>query len=148
MRKENEGSGETLKCFSTEKREHKHKVNQFYTAPTAIRALARQGNEHVEKHDLSSLKVLGTVGEPINEEAWHWYDKTVGKGQAPIVDTWWQTETGGIMISPIPYATPTKPTFATLPFIGIQPALMDDEGQEIQGMIIFVLCGKQGIEGL
>ena len=111
----------------------KHKVNQFYTAPTAIRALARQGNEHVEKYDLSSLKVLGTVGEPINEEAWHWYDKTVGKGQAPIVDTWWQTETGGIMISPIPYATPTKPTFATLPFIGIQPALMDDEGQEIQG---------------
>lgn len=111
----------------------KHKVNQFYTAPTAIRALARQGNEHVEKHDLSSLKVLGTVGEPINEEAWHWYDKTVGKGKSPIVDTWWQTETGGIMISPIPYCTPTKPTFATLPFIGIQPALMDDEGKEIQG---------------
>jgi acetyl-CoA synthetase len=111
----------------------KHQVNQFYTAPTAIRALAKEGNEHVEKYNLSSLKVLGTVGEPINEEAWHWYDKVVGKGTSPIVDTWWQTETGGILISPIPYSTPTKPTFATLPFIGIQPALMDTEGNEIHG---------------
>ncbi len=111
----------------------KHKVNQFYTAPTAIRALAKEGVEHLEKHDLSSLKVLGTVGEPINEEAWHWYDDNVGKKKAPIVDTWWQTETGGIMITPIAFATPTKPTYATLPFIGIQPALMDENAQEIKG---------------
>ncbi len=111
----------------------KHKVNQFYTAPTAIRALAKESLEYVEKHDLSSLKVLGSVGEPINEEAWHWYNNNIGRNQCPIVDTWWQTETGGIMISPIPYVTPTTPTFATLPFIGIQPALMDDEGQEIRG---------------
>ena len=111
----------------------KHKVNQFYTAPTAIRALAKEGVDHLEKHDLSSLKVLGTVGEPINEEAWHWYDDNVGKKKAPIVDTWWQTETGEIMITPIAFATPTKPTYATLPFIGIQPALMDEHGQEIKG---------------
>lgn len=111
----------------------KHKVNQFYTAPTAIRALAKEGVEHLDHHDLSSLKVLGTVGEPINEEAWHWYDDNVGKKKAPIVDTWWQTETGGIMISPIAFATPTKPTYATLPFIGIQPALMDENGKEIKG---------------
>jgi len=111
----------------------KHKVNQFYTAPTAIRALAKEGVEHLEKHDLSSLKVLGTVGEPINEEAWHWYDDNVGKKKSPIVDTWWQTETGGIMITPIAFATPTKPTYATLPFIGVQPALMDEQGQEIKG---------------
>ncbi len=111
----------------------KHKVNQFYTAPTAIRALAKEGVEHLEKYDLSSIKVLGTVGEPINEEAWHWYDDNVGKRKAPIVDTWWQTETGGIMITPIPFSTPTKPTYATLPFLGIQPALMDKDGNEIQG---------------
>ncbi|GAA4883417.1 acetate--CoA ligase [Flaviramulus aquimarinus] len=111
----------------------KHKVNQFYTAPTAIRALAKQGTELVEKYDLSSLKVLGSVGEPINEEAWHWYNDNIGKKQSPIVDTWWQTETGGIMVSPIPFVTPTKPTYATLPFIGIQPALMDENGQELKG---------------
>ncbi|GAA4243982.1 acetate--CoA ligase [Winogradskyella damuponensis] len=111
----------------------KHKVTQFYTAPTAIRALAKQGAEFVEKYDLSSLKVLGSVGEPINEEAWHWYDENVGKKKSPIVDTWWQTETGGIMITPIPFSTPTKPTYATLPFIGIQPALMDENGEEIKG---------------
>ncbi|HEA21870.1 MAG TPA: acetate--CoA ligase [Pricia antarctica] len=111
----------------------KHKITQFYTAPTAIRALAKEGVEHVEKYDLSSLKVLGTVGEPINEEAWHWYDDNIGKKKSPIVDTWWQTETGGIMITPIPFCTPTKPTYATLPFIGIQPALMDENGKEIQG---------------
>ncbi|NNK40769.1 MAG: acetate--CoA ligase [Winogradskyella sp.] len=109
----------------------KHKVNQFYTAPTAIRALAKQGTEHLEKYDLSSLKVLGSVGEPINEEAWHWYNDNVGRKKCPIVDTWWQTETGGIMITPIPFSTPTKPTYATLPFIGIQPTLMNDEGEEI-----------------
>ncbi|SHH63178.1 acetate--CoA ligase [Winogradskyella jejuensis] len=111
----------------------KHKVTQFYTAPTAIRALAKQGSELVEKYDLSSLKVLGSVGEPINEEAWHWYNENVGKKKSPIVDTWWQTETGGIMITPIPFSTPTKPTYATLPFIGIQPALMDENGKEIKG---------------
>jgi len=111
----------------------KHKVNQFYTAPTAIRALAKEGLSHVESNDLSSLKILGTVGEPINEEAWHWYDDNIGKRKSPIVDTWWQTETGGIMITPIPYSTPTKPTYATLPFIGIQPALMDTEGSEVKG---------------
>ena len=111
----------------------KHKVNQFYTAPTAIRALAKEGIEHLEKHDLSSIRVLGTVGEPINEEAWHWYDDNVGKKKSPIVDTWWQTETGGIMITPIAFATPTKPTYATLPFIGVQPALMDEHGGEIKG---------------
>lgn len=111
----------------------KHKVTQFYTAPTAIRALAKEGVEHIDDYDLSSLKVLGTVGEPINEEAWHWYDDNIGKKKSPIVDTWWQTETGGVMISPIPFATPTKPTYATLPFPGIQPALMDENGSEING---------------
>ena len=111
----------------------KHKINQFYTAPTAIRALAKQGTELVEKYDLSSLKVLGSVGEPINEEAWHWYNDNVGKKKSPIVDTWWQTETGGIMITPIPFVTPTKPTYATLPFIGIQPTLMDENGDELKG---------------
>lgn len=111
----------------------KHKVNQFYTAPTAIRALAKQGVAYVDNYDLSSIKVLGSVGEPINEEAWHWYDDNIGKKKSPIVDTWWQTETGGIMITPIPYSTPTKPTYATLPFLGIQPALMDENGKEILG---------------
>ena len=111
----------------------KHKVNQFYTAPTAIRALAKETLDFVEKYDLSSLKVLGSVGEPINEEAWHWYNNNVGKKNTPIIDSWWQTETGGIMICPIPYVTPTLPTYATLPMPGIQPALMDDEGNEITG---------------
>ena len=111
----------------------KHKVNQFYTAPTAIRALAKEGVDFVDHHDLSSIKVLGTVGEPINEEAWHWYDDNIGKKKAPIVDTWWQTETGGVMITPIPFSTPTKPTYATLPFLGIQPVLMDENGNEIFG---------------
>ncbi|PJB17370.1 MAG: acetate--CoA ligase [Flavobacteriaceae bacterium CG_4_9_14_3_um_filter_33_16] len=111
----------------------KHKINQFYTAPTAIRALAKQNISFPESQDLSSLKVLGSVGEPINEEAWHWYNDIIGKKKSPIVDTWWQTETGGIMITPIPFVTPTKPTYATLPFIGIQPALMDENGQEIKG---------------
>ncbi|MFC2128007.1 acetate--CoA ligase [Bacteroidota bacterium] len=111
----------------------KHKVTQFYTAPTAIRALAKEKLDFVDKYDLSSLKVLGSVGEPINEEAWHWYNDNVGKKKSPIVDTWWQTETGGIMVSPLPYVTPTIPTYATLPFPGIQPALMDENGEEITG---------------
>lgn len=111
----------------------KHKVTQFYTAPTAIRALAKEGSTYPAKYDLSSLKVLGTVGEPINEEAWHWYDDHIGHNNSPIVDTYFQTENGGIMLTPLPYITPTKPTFATLPFIGIQPALMDENGKEIKG---------------
>ncbi|WP_428742802.1 acetate--CoA ligase [Tenacibaculum sp.] len=111
----------------------KHKINQFYTAPTAIRALAKENLEYVDSHNLSSLKVLGTVGEPINEEAWHWYNDNVGKKKNPIVDTWWQTETGGMMISPLPYITPTKPTYATLPLPGIQLALMDENGKEVKG---------------
>ncbi|MCD5968978.1 acetate--CoA ligase [Riemerella anatipestifer] len=109
----------------------KHKVTQFYTAPTAIRSLAKESSDWVEKHDLSSLRVIGSVGEPINDEAWHWYNDHVGKKKCPIVDTWWQTETGGIMIAPIPFITPTKPTYATLPLPGIQPVLMDDKRNEI-----------------
>lgn len=111
----------------------KHSINQFYTAPTAIRALAKENLDFVDSHNLSSIKVLGTVGEPINEEAWHWYNDNVGKKKSPIVDTWWQTETGGIMISPLPYITPTKPTYATLPLPGIQIALMDENGKEVKG---------------
>ena len=109
----------------------KYKVNQFYTAPTAIRALAKQGIGHFKDCSLKSLKVLGTVGEPINEEAWQWYNLHVGKDSCPIVDTWWQTETGGILISSIPKVIPDKPTFATKPFIGVQPILLDDEGEEL-----------------
>jgi len=110
----------------------KHKVNIFYTAPTAIRALEKAALSYVERHDLSSLKVLGTVGEPINAEAWHWYDKNIGKGKCPIVDTWWQTETGGIMISPLAGITSLKPTYATLPIPGVRPELMDDSGALIE----------------
>jgi acetyl-CoA synthetase len=110
----------------------KHKVNQFYTAPTAIRALMGQGTEYVSKCDLSSLKVLGTVGEPINPEAWNWYNDNVGKGRCPIVDTWWQTETGGHLLTPLPGAIATKPGSATLPFFGIEPAVLEPEsGKEI-----------------
>ena len=107
-------------------------VNQFYTAPTAIRALAKQGSSFLKNCDLSSLKVLGTVGEPINDEAWQWYNKYVGRNNCPIVDTWWQTETGGILISSIPKVIPDKPTFATKPFIGIQPILLDEKGDELK----------------
>ena len=109
----------------------KHKVNQFYTAPTAIRALAKHPLSFVNAYDLSNLKVLGTVGEPINEEAWHWYNDNIGKKKCPIVDTWWQTETGGMMISSLANVTKDKPTFATLPLPGIQPVLLNTEGQEI-----------------
>jgi len=111
----------------------KHKVNQFYTAPTAIRALMAKGDEWPAKYDLSALKILGSVGEPINQEAWHWYDKHIGKGKAPIVDTWWQTETGGIMITPLPGITDTKPTYASYPLPGIQPVLVDADGNELEG---------------
>ena len=109
----------------------KYKVNQFYTAPTAIRALQSFGDKFLEKSDLSSLKVIGSVGEPINEEAWNWYNEKVGKNRCPIVDTWWQTETGGIMISPLPNIIDCKPTYATLPLPGIQPVLLDNNGNEI-----------------
>ena len=111
----------------------KHKVNQFYTAPTAIRAIMAKGNEFVEKHDLSSLRLLGTVGEPINPEAWKWYHEKVGNGNCPIVDTWWQTETGGIMITPLPGAWGTKPGSATLPYFGVLPAVLDEQGNELEG---------------
>ncbi len=111
----------------------KHQVNQFYTAPTAIRALQAYGTEPIEGNDLSSLKVLGSVGEPINEEAWHWYHTHIGKGKCPIVDTWWQTETGGIMVSPLAGITPTKPAYATLPLPGIQLTIVDADGKELTG---------------
>ncbi len=111
----------------------KHKVNQFYTAPTAIRALMAEGDEYVDKYDLSSLKVIGSVGEPINLEAWEWYNEKVGKGNAPIIDTWWQTETGGMMITPLPGITDTKPCFASYPLPGILPVLLDAEGNELEG---------------
>ncbi|CAK7024147.1 acetate--CoA ligase [Petrimonas sulfuriphila] len=110
----------------------KHRVNQFYTAPTAIRSLAREKIEYIQEFRLDSLKVIGSVGEPINEEAWHWYNDHVGNKRCPLVDTWWQTETGGILISPIPFVTPTKPTYASLPFPGIQPVLMDELRNEIE----------------
>ncbi|KAB7647761.1 acetate--CoA ligase [Polymorphobacter fuscus] len=124
----------------------KHRVNIFYTAPTALRAVMRDGDAPVLKHDLSSLRLLGTVGEPINPEAWNWYDRVVGKGKLPIVDTWWQTETGGALITPLPGATPTKPGSATLPFYGVQPALVDAEGtiipradgEEISGNLVLL----------
>jgi acetyl-CoA synthetase len=111
----------------------KYKVTQFYTAPTAIRALMKEGVEPVKKTSRKSLKLLGTVGEPINPEAWNWYNTNVGDGRCPIVDTWWQTETGGILITPLPGATPTKPGSATLPFFGVEPAIVDEKGNELKG---------------
>ena len=111
----------------------KHQVNQFYTAPTAIRALQAYGLEPVQPYKLDSLCVIGTVGEPINAEAWHWYHDHIGKGRCPVVDTWWQTETGGIMISPIAGITPTKPSYATLPLPGIQLVILDNDGKELKG---------------
>ncbi|MDG1377073.1 MAG: acetate--CoA ligase [Yoonia sp.] len=127
----------------------KHKVNQFYTAPTALRALMGQGNSFVEKHDLSDLRILGTVGEPINPEAWNWYNDVVGKGKCPIVDTWWQTETGGHLLTPLPGATATKPGSATLPFFGIQPVVLEPTtGEEIHGNgVEGVLCIKDSWPG-
>ncbi len=111
----------------------KYKVNQFYTAPTAIRAIMREGDDPVTKRDLSSLRLLGTVGEPINPEAWMWYHRVVGKEKCPIVDTWWQTETGGILITPLPGATPTKPGSATLPFFGVKPVILDEQNNRLEG---------------
>jgi acetyl-CoA synthetase len=109
----------------------RHKVNIFYTAPTALRAIMRDGDELPAQHDLSSLRLLGTVGEPINPEAWSWYHRVIGKGQLPIVDTWWQTETGGALITPLPGAMAMKPGSATLPFYGVEPALVEAEGAPI-----------------
>jgi len=126
----------------------KYKVNQFYTAPTAIRALIRQGPEFVDKHDLSSLKVLGSVGEPINPEVWAWYRDHVGKGATPVVDTWWQTETGGIMITPLPGATPLKPGSASRPFFGVEPAILDDDGKEVAPGEAGKLCIKSAWPGI
>ncbi len=111
----------------------KHNINIFYTAPTALRALMREGNDWVTKQDLSSLRLLGTVGEPIKEPEWNWYRNIIGKEKCPIVDTWWQTETGGIMITPLPGATPIKPGSATFPFFGVEPVLLTEEGKEIEG---------------
>jgi|TARA_B110000263_G_C15308558_1_gene511797 acetyl-CoA synthetase len=125
----------------------KHKVNIFYTAPTAIRAIARMGDHHVSKRKLDSLKLLGTVGEPINPEAWLWYYNVIGKGKLPIVDTWWQTETGGILISPLPGATKLKPGSATKPLFGIEPLLVDNEGNELEGATSGNLCIKSSWPG-
>jgi len=127
----------------------KHKVNQFYTAPTAIRALMGQGTSFVEKHDLSDLRILGTVGEPINPEAWNWYNDVVGKGKCPIVDTWWQTETGGHLMTPLPGATATKPGSCTLPFFGVQPVVLEPTtGEELHDNgIEGVLCIKDSWPG-
>ncbi len=121
----------------------KWKVNSFYTAPTAIRMLMGQGDEFVNKTDRSSLRVLGSVGEPINPEAWEWYYNVIGKGQCPIVDTWWQTETGGHLITPFPGATPLKPGSATLPFFGVEPCIVDDKGNELEGATEGALCIKR-----
>tara|TARA_Y100000994_G_scaffold249398_1_gene260853 strand:- start:7174 stop:9102 length:1929 start_codon:yes stop_codon:yes gene_type:complete len=125
----------------------KHKVNIFYTAPTAIRAIARMGDHHVSKRKLDSLKLLGTVGEPINPEAWLWYYNVIGKGKLPIVDTWWQTETGGMLISPLPGATKLKPGSATKPLFGIEPLLVDNEGKELEGATSGNLCIKSSWPG-
>ena len=111
----------------------KHKVNVIYTAPTALRALMKEGDSWPARHDLSSLRILGTVGEPIKSPEWHWYYRVIGKERCPIVDTWWQTETGGILISPLPGATRTKPGSATLPFFGVQPCVVDEQGNELTG---------------
>lgn len=121
----------------------KWKVNQFYTAPTAIRMLMGQGDEFVEKTDRSSLRILGSVGEPINPEAWEWYYNVIGNGKCPIVDTWWQTETGGHLITPFPGATALKPGSASLPFFGVEPCLVDDKGNEIEGAAEGALCIKR-----
>ena len=125
----------------------KHKVNIFYTAPTAIRALMREGNDYVNKTNRSSLKLMGTVGEPINPEAWKWYFEVPGNSKCPIVDTWWQTETGGILISPQTGATKLKPGSATIPFYGIEPCIVDKEGNELQGECEGMLCMKRSWPG-
>jgi acetyl-CoA synthetase len=125
----------------------KYKVNIFYTAPTAIRAIAKEGDTWVDRYDISSLQILGTVGEPINPEAWNWYYNKIGRGECPIVDTYWQTETGGILITPIPGAIDIKPGMATVPFFGVQPVIVDDEGKELEGVCEGNLCIKTSWPG-
>jgi|TARA_B110000196_G_scaffold272003_2_gene247710 acetyl-CoA synthetase len=125
----------------------KHKVNIYYTAPTAIRALMREGDEPVKKTSRQSIRLLGTVGEPINPEAWHWYHEVVGDGRCPIVDTWWQTETGGILLTPLPGATMLKPGSATKPFFGIEPIIVDNEGNILEGACEGILCIKDSWPG-
>ena len=126
----------------------KHKINIFYTAPTALRALMREGDEHVKKRDRSSLRLLGTVGEPINPEAWLWYHRVVGDSRLPSVDTWWQTETGGIMITPLPGATALKPGSATQPFFGVRPVIVDNDGNRLEGEARGNLCMEAPWPGL
>jgi len=127
----------------------KYKINIFYTAPTAIRAIAKEGNQYVEGIDLSSLRILGTVGEPINPEAWNWYYNVIGKARCPIVDTWWQTETGGILITPLPGAIDIKPGMATVPYPGVWPVLLDDEGKELEETVASgALCMKKPWPGI
>jgi acetyl-CoA synthetase len=126
----------------------KHKVTIFYTAPTALRSLMREGEALPNKRKLTSLRLLGTVGEPINPEAWLWYHRVIGKERCPIVDTWWQTETGGILITPLPGAIPLKPGSATLPFFGVVPVLVDEKGQEIKGADSGRLCIKEPWPGI
>jgi acetyl-CoA synthetase len=125
----------------------KHQVNSFFTAPTAIRALIGMGDEHVTKHSRKSLRILGSVGEPINPEAWEWYHDVVGEGRCPIVDTWWQTETGGIMITPLPGAHALKPGFASFPFFGVEPVLLDEKGNELEGAAEGYLAIKRAWPG-
>ncbi len=125
----------------------KYKVNIFYTAPTAIRAIAKEGDSWVEKHDISSIKCMGSVGEPLNPEAWNWYYNKIGRGECPIVDTWWQTETGGILITPLPGAIDIKPAMATVPFMGVKPLIVDDDGKELQGVCTGNLCIGQSWPG-
>jgi acetyl-CoA synthetase len=126
----------------------KHKINLFYTAPTAIRALMRHGDRWPNEHDLSSLRLLGTVGEPIKEPEWMWYHSVIGSENCPIVDTWWQTETGGILITPLPGAIPTKPGSATLPFFGVEPVILNQEGNELDGAVEGLLAIKSAWPGM
>jgi len=126
----------------------KHGVTVLYTAPTAIRAIAREGDAHVNRRRLTSLRLLGTVGEPINPETWRWYHDVVGKGRCPVVDTWWQTETGGILISPLPGAIPQKPGSATLPFFGVEPVLVDAMGKVLEGVTDGNLCLNRAWPGM
>jgi acetyl-CoA synthetase len=125
----------------------KHNINIFYTAPTAIRAIAKEGDSWVDKHNIKSIKLLGSVGEPLNPEAWNWYYNKIGRGECPIVDTWWQTETGGILITPLPGAIDIKPAMATVPFFGVEPCIVNDEGKELEGVCTGNLCIKRSWPG-
>ena len=125
----------------------KYKIDIFYTAPTAIRAIAKEGDKWVDNHDISSLRLLGSVGEPLNPEAWNWYYQKIGRGECPIVDTWWQTETGGILITPLPGAIDIKPAMATVPYFGVEPVIVDDEGKELKGVCEGNLCIKRAWPG-